>query len=408
MVMEVVFPHLGGGVLKPMLDRIKRFSALKGLPATTKFADPETFYNDLKQSSNDLCVWKGELYFELHRGTYTSHGLVKKLNRKCEYVLRNVEMLWSMVLGYKFSDAYPIEELDRLWKLLLLNQFHDVLPGSSIQMVYVDAINGFEDILNSGQELIEKALEHLTGVGERCYFNPTCWTRKAKLLEVEKLGDKQGDEYLQVSSCGKFGLIFVEEIPPLSFFTLKQNNPLYPVTVKGIIQLIENITSALSGTDDFEVLEVQSQFIIENGLLKITFDHHGKIVSLYDNEQKYILLIRRELIPQNNGANTFMYYEDIPLYWDAWDLEIYHLEKPLAPALGKVKVIENGPLRVVLKVIHPLSPSTNLEQTIIVCCQSRLIEFKNIIDWNENRKILKVLFPFEISNDVAQYETQFG
>jgi alpha-mannosidase len=264
-----------------MLERVKRFSTLKGLPATTKFANPETFYNDLQQCSNDLCVWKGELYFELHRGTYTSHGLVKKLNRKCEYLLRNVEMLWSMVLGYKFGDSYPMEELDRLWKLLLLNQFHDVLPGSSIQMVYVDAIKGFEDIVITGQVLVEKALEHLTQEGDGCYFNPTSWTRKAKLIQVERFGN----DYLQISN-DDFGLVFVEEMPPMSFFTIKATLPIHPVTVKGIIQLIEIITSTQSGTDDFEVVEVQSQFIIENGLLKITFDHHGRIISLYDNEQK--------------------------------------------------------------------------------------------------------------------------
>jgi alpha-mannosidase len=114
------------------------------------------------------------------------------------------------------------------------------------------------------------------------------------------------------------------------------------------------------------------------------------------------------LIPPNKPANDFIYYEDIPLYWDAWDLEIYHLEKPLVPTLGKLKIIETGPLRVVLKVIHPLSTTTTIEQTISISCQSRLIEFKSIIVWNEDRKILKVLFPFEITNDVAQYETQFG
>lgn len=32
-------------------------------------------------------------YFELHRGTYTSHGYAKKYNRKCELLLRDVELL---------------------------------------------------------------------------------------------------------------------------------------------------------------------------------------------------------------------------------------------------------------------------------------------------------------------------
>ena len=59
------------------------------------------------------------------------------MNRKCEFLLKDVEFLSSLALfsgpGQKF--VYPQEELSRLWKLVLLNQFHDVLPGSSITMV---------------------------------------------------------------------------------------------------------------------------------------------------------------------------------------------------------------------------------------------------------------------------------
>ena len=40
--------------------------------------------------------------------------------------------------------VYPHEEIDRLWKLVLLNQFHDVLPGSSINIVYKDALRHYK------------------------------------------------------------------------------------------------------------------------------------------------------------------------------------------------------------------------------------------------------------------------
>jgi alpha-mannosidase len=129
----------GGGPLQPMIERLTRLQAVEGLPATIEFKNPNTFYDQLAEHSKDLNVWQGELYFELHRGTYTSHCIIKKYNRMCELLLREVEILY--VLGCTLGVAqYPYKELDHLWKLVLLNQFHDVLPGSSIQIVYPDAI----------------------------------------------------------------------------------------------------------------------------------------------------------------------------------------------------------------------------------------------------------------------------
>ena len=59
------------------------------------------------------------------------------MNRKCEFLLQQVEFLSSVALfaGVDKKFTYPTDELTRLWKLLLLNQFHDVLPGSSITLV---------------------------------------------------------------------------------------------------------------------------------------------------------------------------------------------------------------------------------------------------------------------------------
>jgi alpha-mannosidase len=102
------------------------------------------------------------------------------------------------------------------------------------------------------------------------------------------------------------------------------------------------------------------------------------------------------------------FYEDVPLFWDAWDVEIYHLEKTWLAGKGSCSIVENGPLRVVLKVIHPLSKTSTLEQRIIICADSALITLENELAWNENRKILKVEFPLLIKNDFATYETQFG
>ena len=81
-----------------------------------------------------LGKWDGELYFELHRGTYTSQAETKRYNRKTEILLHNIELLAA--LAHLDGAAYPKETLDGIWERVLLNQFHDILPGSSIRQVY--------------------------------------------------------------------------------------------------------------------------------------------------------------------------------------------------------------------------------------------------------------------------------
>jgi alpha-mannosidase len=130
----------GGGPTKDMLERQRRFMAPKGtagVPTVTP-QDPLLFYQGLEKDADKLPHWNGELYFELHRGTYTSQANTKQGNRESETLLRNVELVWTL-LNSLSAVNYPREQIERMWKNVLLNQFHDVLPGSSIECVYKDA-----------------------------------------------------------------------------------------------------------------------------------------------------------------------------------------------------------------------------------------------------------------------------
>ena len=123
----------GGGPTRAMLETLRRARDLQGLPRT-RTATSDEFFGALEAEPGDRPVVVGELYFEYHRGTYTSQAAVKRGNRRCEQLLHDAEFLARCRGG-----DYPRAELDRLWKLLLLQQFHDILPGSSIGLVYEDA-----------------------------------------------------------------------------------------------------------------------------------------------------------------------------------------------------------------------------------------------------------------------------
>jgi len=131
------------------------------------------FFDRASAEAHDLATVRGELYFELHRGTYTSQARTKHLNRRAQEALREAEM-WCVAAG----GAYPREELDAAWKKLLLNQFHDILPGSSIDWVYEDAERDLSEATLTGNWLTEKAIKAMTEPGPSLVvFNPSSHPR---------------------------------------------------------------------------------------------------------------------------------------------------------------------------------------------------------------------------------------
>src|SRR5690606_11743755 len=117
--------------------------AMPGLPrVTTGRADG--YFAELEQRIRDtdeyVHTWDGELYLELHRGTYTSQAWIKRMNRKLELLYRHAEWLGVMSALLRGDDAlYGHERLTEGWLILLRNQFHDIIPGSSIAEVYADS-----------------------------------------------------------------------------------------------------------------------------------------------------------------------------------------------------------------------------------------------------------------------------
>ncbi|KAJ3176169.1 Alpha-mannosidase 2C1 [Irineochytrium annulatum] len=414
----------GGGPLIPMIERINRMKNVEGLPATIKFGSPNDFFRELEETSRDLVSWKGELYFELHRGTYTSHGIIKKYNRKLEFLLRDVELLSTVAALHADAASgftYPKPELDRLWKLVLLNQFHDVLPGSSIGMVYEDAIKFYEDVEVSGSRLRTDAIRSIGGhYGAKggdlaqaiAVYNTNSWPRTAEIVEVDLSQLRAGVEFYkraswhQLSADGKALVLAdnnfkVDNVPAMSVKSYGIGNKpavFSPVTVERV---------------------GDRRVVIENAFVRVKMDGNGRILSYYDKEadrevENLSPLLRSfltracQIIAEGQAANVFKLYEDIPLFWDAWDVEVYHLEKGRDAVLGDVVVEESGPLRVVIRARHPITKTSSINQRIILSAMDRRLDFHTTVDWNENRTFLKVEFPVAIDCDFATYETQFG
>jgi len=161
------------------------------------------FFEAASREAIDLATVKGELYFELHRGTYTTQARTKLLNRRAQAALREAEM-WSVAA----RDDYPAAELTGAWQRLLVNQFHDILPGSSIDWVYEDAERELAEVLQTATNVTNRAVARIAGRGERtAVFNTSSHPREGApacgWAVVERApktsADSLENEYLRVS-----------------------------------------------------------------------------------------------------------------------------------------------------------------------------------------------------------------
>ena len=83
----------GGGPTREMLAAAHRTASLEG-SARVELTSPRAFFSEAEAEYANPPVWSGEMYLELHRGTYTSQLRTKRGNRRNEHLLREAE-LWA-------------------------------------------------------------------------------------------------------------------------------------------------------------------------------------------------------------------------------------------------------------------------------------------------------------------------
>ena len=161
----------GSGATEEMLELMARFDKLSVMPKTQHMGAGEFLHRNLKDNQK-LETWDGELYLEMHRGTFTTKSDLKAYNRRLEFMLRDAELL--SLLRMRQGKDYPQEELNQCYKMLLLNQFHDILPGSHIHPVYEDAMKDYRGL--------EEHLQALLSQEGDSYFNTLNWKREGILF----------------------------------------------------------------------------------------------------------------------------------------------------------------------------------------------------------------------------------
>ena len=103
----LVFGHGdgGGGPTAEMLEMARRAGDLQGVPRV-QLAPTSEFFDRLEEDLGEPRAIEGELYFEYHRGTYTSQARTKRGNRAGERLLHEAEA--AAAIAHRLGRAdYP-------------------------------------------------------------------------------------------------------------------------------------------------------------------------------------------------------------------------------------------------------------------------------------------------------------
>lgn len=375
----------GGGPTRAMLENSDRMEkGVTGLPRVRQ-AFARTYFDELNarvQGSKRLPVWEGELYFEYHRGTYTSMARNKRSNRKAELHMMDLELL-SVLAQDRLP--YPAQEMDGMWKTILLNQFHDILPGSSIHEVYEVTKREYEALERQISVLRGERLAALAAPSDAVtVFNTKGFASDEAVclgqLDAAALVDADGARY-PVQQTAEGAVAFLPALPAKGWRAYSVSNQPEPCAAPFAL------------ADDHH---------LETPYYTVELDENGLLSRLYDKEN------RREVLRPGQRGNLMRMYEDKPIYYDNWDIDIYYTEKYWdVTELTSLRWTDVGAVSATLELERCVSSSL-IRQRIRFYANSRRIDFETYVDWHEHQHLLKVHFPVDVHTDEATFEIQFG
>jgi alpha-mannosidase len=419
----------GGGPTRVMLDDGMHWSSPQAIFPKTSFGVAQGFFSDIETKADtvhspvwdyktlakgntqlpappegkfSLPVWNDELYFEYHRGVFTSQANHKRNMRESEEQLLNAEKYSS--LAWFSGLPYPTAELTESWKKVLFNQFHDLAAGSGIADIYRDAQKDYDFVRLQAEHLSARALHTIASQIDTSakgvpvlVVNPLAWERTDLVSINVQMPESPKGELSVLNSQGE---------PQLSQ-VLAENSALNTYQLlteaKNIPSLGYQVFHVVSGGNAVQTDLKVNELTLENAVLHVTVDSKtGCITSIYDKKSRF------ESIAANGCGNELIAFKDTPRDYDAWNIDSdfdQHFTK--LDVADSVEVVEKGPLRATIRVVRTWQKS-NFVQNISIYAGLNRVDVGNEIDWHETHILLKAAFPLAASSNKATYEIPYG
>ena len=404
----------GGGPTRQMLDSAKALMSPNTVYPRFELGTATAFFDDLEKKLPSLNVpaWNGELYFQYHRGVFTTQAETKRRIRRSEETMLNAEKFASLALLN--GRSYPQEEINRAWKRLLFDDFHDIMPGSGIGVNYLDARRNLRDVRRAGNKVIQDSLQeiaaHVNTQGEGVpllVINSLSWPRR-EVVELEAQLPSPTKHILVTDAAGKATesqLLSIDPQTHRAHFLLLANTPSLGYKIY-FVRAVANATPVISSLK-------ATATTLENEFVRVKVDPQtGCMSSLFDKRNNQEALAPSET---NTGGptnkicgNLLQTFVDKPKQWDAWniddDFEKQHWDLDQA---DEVKSLESGPLRAVIRIKKHFQKSTFIQDVTLYPYSPR-VDVNMQVDWNEKHILLKVAFPVSAHSQRATFEIPYG
>lgn len=369
----------GGGPTVSLLEQAKRVTDLPGL-CEVHYSTVSDFMKSLEEKKQDLPVFAGELYLELHRGTLTQMHDIKRTNRKCEIALHDMELLNVL------SGENKHESTDEFYYTLLQNQFHDILPGTCYTGVTQQAVKENLAVIKKAKSITAEYAARLTEISDgMTLYNTTSFERDDAVV-YESCGrypaDLPSQSYVDV--CGKAVTIFSGiTVPALGSVSLRMSG--------------SQITAESPFSYDPETGTVDTP------CLTAIIGSDGGFTKLIDKR------FNREVGKPGASLGKFIIAEDVPDFWDNWDIDFETMLKLRDnDGLCSLELVSNGAICLVLRATHKIGKKSTLKQDIIFYADTSRVDYHTVIDWKEKHTLLKTSFDLDINSSAIKNEIQFG
>ncbi len=435
----------GGGPTRAMLDQADQWIGVgrqgpKDAVPTMRYHTAQGYFTDVESKLNSdsptwdydriakgytappagadgqvgVPTWKDELYFEYHRGVFTTQAAHKQNMRASEVATLDAEKLAS--LAWLNGRAYPGEELTEAWKKITFNQFHDLAAGSGIGVIYKDAQRDYTEVFHADREIADGSLKTLAaGIDTRVkgdapllVFNPMGWARSETVRTSVQLPDgAEGVRILDAHDKPVVSQVLSTDAATHRFEVLARVSDV-PALGYSVLHAAKGRPASVtdSGTD-LRLEEQGSSVVLTNSHLKAVIDRrNGCITSLMSvgvDPKSGV-----ESLAAGGCGNQLQTFKDTPKQYDAWNIDPGTLDH-MTPieAVDSVTILDRGPLRATVRVVRSWQAS-KFVQDISLDAGADSIGVANDVDWHETHVLLKAAFPLAASGPKATYEIPYG
>jgi alpha-mannosidase len=354
-------------------------------------------------------TWNDELYFEYHRGIFTTQAKHKANMRRSETETLNAEKLAS--LAWLDGAAYPADALTENWKKITFNQFHDLAAGSGIATIYRDAQKDFYDVFNEdyiiSQASMKKISERVDTMKQPgvpvLISNTLAWPRK-ETIKIDVITPESGALILTDDEGNK---VRYEDL--FHDVSTDIHSVLATVSVPALGYTVLHATTYQSFAQPRGVDEIDTTYMLANNKLIVFVDSKTGCIT------QILALNGLSFSAPNSCMNQLQAFADNPKNYDAWNIDPGTLDKE-PQIIDKVDSIEvdnmayqhgEAKLHPHIRIIRTWSKSKFI-QDISLDKDADFVRIETTVDWHETHTLLKAAFPLAATSPKATYEIPYG